>query len=399
MAKSTAILDIASDRIRLALIDTKYSNTYHYHKAIKYEGYQDGAFFDVQELFNVIASLITECQETTFTSLQEIIVGVPGEFTSVICQNVDYDLGLQRKINEKDIEVLFETGKEYISLENYSVINSSPVYYLVENRDKVINPVGRTTKVLTGLISYTLCENSFMKLFDSIAEANNVKFKYTSSILSQVVYVIPTELRDRGVVFIDLGFISTSVNYVQGDGILFSIAFSLGGGNIAADLTIVNEIPFEHSLELLKKINLNVQPLSEDEYSIFIGKESFRYSMRHVNEVAQARLEEIGMYILKAIKTSTTKIPSGVPVAITGSGIGIMVGAKEILSRIIGREVLFINASIPQLNKPSDSSLAALVMYAKSVDGRKSINSFFDRIRRSVENFKNKIKARSKSGG
>lgn len=365
MSKKSAILDITSDSIRLVLIDSKYSNSYYYNRQVPYEGYQDGAFFEVQELYNVIASLIKECEETTFIKIQEILVGVPGEFTSAVCQNVDYDLGVQRKINEKDLDVLFQTGKEYITQEKSEPINSSPIYYLIDQREKVINPIGKSARTLTGLISYILCEKSFIKLFDSIAETNNVKFRYTSALLSQVMFIIPNEVRDKGIIFIDLGYISSTVSYVQGDGIVYMISFSLGGGNVAADLTIVNEIPFDHSLELLKKINLNIQPLIEDEYHIFIAKDSFRYNMKKVNEVALARLEEIGQVINRAISICPNNIPKTVPILISGTGVCNIVGSKEILTKTIERNISYIAPNMPQMNKYSDSSIASLVLLSE----------------------------------
>ncbi|HHX49778.1 MAG TPA: hypothetical protein GX709_05275 [Clostridiales bacterium] len=362
MSKKISIIDVSSGQIRLALIDTKYSNAYLYHKALPYEGYQDGEFFDVQELFSKISSLIKECEETTFISLDEILIGVPGEFTSVVCQHVDYDLGVRRKVNDKDVAFLFETGRDSLNEENQIAISTAPIYYLLDDKEKVINPIGKNVNKLSGLISYVLCEKSFIKLFDSIAQSNGVKFNYTSSILAEVMFLIPENVRDQGVIFVDYGYISTTVNYVQGDGIVYSISFSLGSGNIAADLTIVNEIPFEHSLELLKKVNLNIKPITEDEYVIFIKKDNYAYNMRIVNEIVLARLEDIAAIMEKAINMCPSNIPQSVPVIITGAGLGTMIGIKEVFSKILNRQISFVAPSIPQLNKYSDSSLAALIL-------------------------------------
>jgi len=362
MAKKISIIDVSSGQIRLALIDTKYSNTYLYHKALPYEGYQDGEFFDVKELFSIISSLIKECEDTTFVSLDEVLIGVPGEFTSVTCQHVDYDFGVHRKVNEKDVAFLFETGRDNLNEDNMTAISTAPIYYLLDAKDRVIDPVGKSVNKLSGLISYVLCEQSFIKLFDSIAQSNGVRFRYTSSILAQVMFLIPEKVRDKGVIFIDFGYISSTVNYVQGDRIIYSISFSLGSGNVAADLTIVNEIPFEHSIELLKKINLNVRPIMEDEYVIFIGKKNYAYNMRTVNEIVLARLEDIAAVIEKAINMCPSNIPRSIPIVMTGAGLGTMVGLKEVFSKVLNRQISFVAFSIPQLNKYSDSSLASLIL-------------------------------------
>lgn len=391
MAKKISIIDISSGQIRLALIDTKYINAYLYHKSLVYEGYQDGEFFDIKELFEKICSLIKDCEDTTFVNLDEIIIGVPGEFTFVSCESVEYDLGVNRKVTEKDLDVLFETGRDSLSYKDMVAINSSPIYYSLDNNDRIINPIGVSTKKISGLISYVLCEKYFLNIFDQIAQTNGVSFKYTSSILSQLMYLIPEEVRDRGVLFLDFGCISSTLSYVQGDGIIYSISFSLGGGNVAGDLTMVNEIPFEHSLELLKKLNLNVRPITEDEYVIFIGKDNYSYSMRNVNEVALARLEEIGSVINRAISLCPSNIPLSVPLVITGEGLGTIVGIKEVFSKILNRKISFTASPIPQLNKFADASLASLIALAE-----KGIQKTSFSLRSFINRLINKFRSQSK---
>lgn len=390
--KKMAVLDIGSDAITLVLQDNKYANNFTFKESADYDGYQDGEFLDIEGLFHAVDSLIKECEVATFSNISEIMVGVPGEFTAVVCKSVSHDFGVSRKVTERDLDALYSVGNDFTEDTGYTSISASPVFFTLDDGTSTITPLGAVTSSLDCFMSYVVCERSFISLFDKIAENIGAKFTYASSVLAEVMYVVPERLRDEGVVLADVGYISSTVAFAKGDGLLHSSSFSLGGGNIAGDITMVDGIPFEHSLALLDKINLNLEPSADGVYRVSACGESAEYPIEHINEIAAARVQNIAETINVAIASSQYTIPTSATVLLTGSGLASMPGAKECISKITGRNVEILTPELMQFNKPRYASLAGLLLVqqhgtvAKSSKIAETIRKIKDKFRRNKNN-------------
>ena len=90
--KKTAVLDIQSDTITLVMQDKKFSDSFSFHDSRSYSGFQNGEFLNKDELIGAVRSLIDRCRKTTFSDPEEIMVGVPAEFTlaTVAEKEVDF---------------------------------------------------------------------------------------------------------------------------------------------------------------------------------------------------------------------------------------------------------------------------------------------------------------------
>lgn len=387
--KKQAVLDIGSDVITLAMQDNKYDNIL-FRASAEYDGYQDGEFLDAEGLYNAINSLITKFRDTTFLDLKEIIVGVPAEFTTAVCKTVESSFAEPRKITHKDINTIFEQGDTYGNHPDYLALNCSPVYYVLDNGRRTLEaPIGQITKGLSSFASYVLGERAFIEIFDAIGKALGIKFLYTSALLAELMFTVPITVRDNGIILVDSGYISTGVAYAKGDGILYSKAFSLGSGNIAADLTTYLEIPFEHAVELVKKINLNLSPSESDTYTVNTSGESVSYNMSDINELAKWRVTDIAEKIKRVIDTSTYEVPANAEILLTGGGL-ILPGVREIIETVTGHRAAYNSSdAILNLNKPNYCSLVGLLLYQRSKLPQKNKNKasgllsgikrFFDR--------------------
>ena len=358
--KKVAVLDIASDVITLVVQDSKFVDNYTFRASREYDGFYDGEFLDKEGIFKVVASLVNECEKATFTKIQDILVGVPGEFTAVTCKDVVIDLGSKRKITEKDEERFLKEGEPKGT--SFTCITASAVYFELDDGTMEYALSGQETQILKGLVSYITCENSFINLLDSVAEQLGLRFDYTSSVNAELLYVCPNNLRDEGVLLADVGYTTTSVAYGCGDGILHSLSFSLGSGHIAADLLEYLGVPYEHAYALVDKINLNIAPREDDVYCISVGSEMAYYNVKEVNAVANYHISNIAEMILKAIKRSVYPVQDDTLLLLTGSGIAHIPGAKEIVAKITGRRVEILAPDNMQLSKPKYSQVAGLLV-------------------------------------
>lgn len=360
--KKVAVLDIASDVITLVVQDRKLAENYSFRATREYDGFFEGDFLDKEGLFKVIDSLVSECEKATFSKLDRLLVGVPGEFTAVTCKFLENDFGSVRKVTERDEEYLLRKGKPVG--DSFTCINASAIYFELDDGTATVTPAGSgaVTQVLKGMVSYLTCENSFLDLLGSIGESLGLRFDYTSSVQAELLYVCPDNLRDEGVIVADVGYTTTSVAYGYGDGILHALSFSLGSGHVAADLMEYLGIPYDHAYSLLDKINLNVMAREDDTYCVSLGSEMAYYNLKKVNEVASNRVMNIAENIKKALDCSAYPVESGTVLLLTGSGIAHIPGAREMVQRIVGRPTEILVPDIQQLNKPRYSQVAGLLV-------------------------------------
>lgn len=361
-AKKMAVMDISGDVITLVVQDNKYVDNFLFKRSVGYDGYMDGEFLDVSALFKTVDGLIKDCQNDIFSTLTDVWVGVPGEFTTVVVKNVQKSLGGMRKVTQRDADLLLEENDAFKDNPNFVAINASPIYYAGDDGKRTIGPVGITTTTLTACVSYILCERSFYDLFNKMAEKIGVTFEYSSSVLAEVMFVVPDSDRDNGIILADIGYITSTVAYAKGDGILHSVAFSAGSGHIAGDLiTCMEDMPYSHAKEIVKKLNLNINPSDDDEYSVSVDGETFNYPIKEVNEISICRVQDIATRVTEAIARSRVPVRPDAPILLTGSGLATVTGAKEILENTTGRAVRIIASDIPEFNKPKYSSIAGLI--------------------------------------
>ena len=152
-------------------------------------------------------------------------------------------------------------------------LNTRIVDYTLDDKTRrFVEPRGIEAYKITGLVSYVLCERSFTSLFENIAKDLRLKeVEYVSSIWAEGMSLLSEDKRYRRQLIADVGYITSSVAVVQGDGLVSLTSFSLGGGHVASDIAMMFEAPFSAAEEVKDKIDLS---LAYDETSYYEAGEN-----------------------------------------------------------------------------------------------------------------------------
>jgi len=229
---------------------------------------------------------------------------------------------------------------------------------------KVLNPVGETTSKLNILISYILTEKSFIETISNILNDLEIyELDFIASSLSEALFLTEPEMRDNGLILIDCGYITTSVSLVKGDGILALKAFSMGGGHITGDLCQCLNLSFSQAENLKRKVVLSLDATDNDFYEVNIDGKMQPVSAKLVNEIILARLDMFSDVFNKILNSSefNTQNKPFIPILITGGGLNYLKGAKDYLSKQMGKNLEYIAPSVPQMNKPHYSGILSIL--------------------------------------
>lgn len=381
MAHETAILDFGSSKITVLIGERGVNDTINVKGfgASKYAGFGNGEWVKPEELGEAINKAITAAESNSGIKITHLYVGVPGEFTAVDCREVNVALPKRRKINDNDVLALMDAGDDFDQSVS-EVINIQPIYYNLDNDRRVLQPVGVISSKLGGVLSYITAEVRFSGFIRKIlADMGIASVEYVSSVLAESLLLFDETERDNTAVIIDVGYFTTSVAVIRGDGILSLGSFSLGGAHITGDLAEALGISFTDAENLKRKVVLSINASDNDIYEISGDNGVKTLSASLVNEIVIHRVFVIGKMVEKCLEMCKYETPDYIPYSLTGGGISYIRGAKDVLSQKLGRNVEVVTPRLPQVNKPDMSSSWGLLDMAIKNDVPVKM-SFFEKI-------------------
>lgn len=362
--RDVAVLDVGSEKLTVYIGEKTVNGIFNVKGTgeAKYDGFMGGEWLNPDGLKEAVSKALNAAMRNVSGRFKKLYVGVPGEFSTVVCKEVGFALEKTRKIKDCDLDELFKIGDSFSQNKRFVTINCSAIYYLLDGNRRLIEPRGLTSSKLRALVSYVLCERTFTEKIDSILkDLGFSEVEYISACWASAMLLFEAEQRDKSALLLDVGYITSSLMLVRGDGLLHLSSFSCGGGNIAGDLVMCMDIPYSHAEMIKQKLNLSIKPSEEDKYSLFTRNGEASYSMSDVNEIARGRVEYIAQAVQKCIAKCEYECPAYLPLYVTGGGITGIRGTREILSSVLGRPVEFIAPDVPQMNFPHLSSTLGLL--------------------------------------
>lgn len=360
---NVAVLDVGSQKITVFIGAQGINNIPHIkgEGEVLYHGFSDGEFFDTDNLREAVNTAVLAAVNDTGSKIKRIYVGVPGEFTTVVCKDCSISFDKKHRISDQDIDELYMRNDDFNS-KDYVTINHSAIYFKLDDNRRLMEPRGMSSMRLKALISYVLCERKFIDLFDRILHDLHIKeIEYVPSVWAETMYLFENEQRDKSVLLLDVGHITSSLVLARGDGLLHLSTFSMGGGHIAGDISMCMGIPYAQAETLKQYINLSLNPADDDVYKIYADNVPVAFQAVTVNDIVRERVKLIGEMVNQCISKCEYECPPYLPLYLTGGGLCHIRGAKEIIAKIVSRPVEIVAPPIPQSSRPQFSSTWSLL--------------------------------------
>lgn len=366
MAKSdVAILDFGSQKLTILIGQRDVNNTLNVRAKFcsNYEGFMDGEFIEPKNLERAISACVQGVQRVCDVKITSLTVGVPTEFCFSKCFTNTQTFLKPKSITKRDIDDLYLEAK--VDYPNFSVLNQDSVYFVLGDNVKVANPLNKVDSKISACLSFVYVKTNFVVKISNILNKLGInKVAFVSSIYAQSLYMFEADQRDHYVLLVDCGYITTSVALIRGRGILNLSSFSLGGGFISADLSKCLKISFQSAEELLRKIVLSIEPGEQDAYDIMVDGRVVPISMKVANAIVESRIEMIAQGITRCFNLWQYNFPDFIPLNLTGGGLSLIKGAKNILSKFVNKNIEITNINNMQYNTPNFSSAISVLNYA-----------------------------------
>ena len=362
--KQAAVIDIGSSKIT-AIVGERGINKTFIIKAkytYEYDGFADGEFFDEEKLKLILIDAVKKLSVVMRGKLDIVYVGVPAEFTSLIVKNSQISFPKKKRITEEDVDTLFDAAF-VVGADKNTLINRSAVVYELGDFRMLANPINSYSETLKGKLSFILCDEYFMQKVVSVIKTSGITdVECISESLSRALYLLDAESRDRISVILDVGYITSTLSVIQGDGIIYEKSFGYGGGYITAAISEKYSLDFQVAEELKRKVNLCLISGATSDYTEIEGGNYF--PTEEIKNTVLKSLDVLCEKISDAFNEFDFSLPEYVPLLITGGGISYLRGAKEHLSSRLEMPVSVLAPSVPMMDKPSESTVLSLLNLA-----------------------------------
>ena len=363
-SKSVAVLDFGSSKITVVIGNPTVNNNYNIHTIVDsdYAGFIDGEFLEPNSLKSSISQCLEKAHNSFNKKIDKIYIGVPAEFCYSVQKELSITFNKRLKIKQKHIDNLFSQAEDLEISSDHTIINKSPIMYELDTGEKTNNPIGSYTEKLKVMASFVLVENQFVLILNQIfTELGISTFEYLSTALTESLYLLEQNDREKGALLVDCGYITTSVVQCMNEGLLDLKSFSMGGGHITADLSEILKLPFSSSEQLKRKLILSLKCSPSDYYEIKLNENLIKISAKNVNDIALSRIDLIADIIQKCLNEFKFDIADNQPIYLTGGGLCYMKGIKDYLSRILNRKIFIVTPKPLAYNKPDLSSVLSLL--------------------------------------
>lgn len=385
--ESVAILDVRSYEVTFFLGLKGVNDTFVFSGSHteKYDGVSKDGFLSVESFRRAVVAAVTSVRQNYEGVIGEIYVSVPSPFLSVATKGHTLSFPSKRKISAQDVEALYESGLNGLLAKEQCIRYSNMYFSLGDNR-KYFNAqdlYGVPTTTLQGALCYYFIADEFYDTATSLL--NNLEFetvKFLPSNLAQALYLLPDKRREGYAFMLDVGFLTSSISVVYGNGIVREETFDIGVGAVLIALMQAFDVDFEQAEEILRFANVSGGGVPK-ELTWTSERGDVSLSVQAINDTIKYALDElcesVENFFDRYYREKYMTVFAVNPISVTGEGVGYIAGMAEHISKRLNRLTEVIAPDLPYYDKPSFSSrLAALNMALKDVKKRSWIQRLFN---------------------
>lgn len=336
-----------------------------------YAGFRADEWLDVEGLEEAILSARKAAEKQAGSRIRDMYVAVPGEYIQVAFNRAEVEVkGRNRLITRDDIEELIEKTGDFDMPEGYIPLHRTPVAYIIENQTRYKPPIGEKARYLSGYVSHVLASESFVEDVGSTLSSLGI------GVLGMVAgpvgtgYLVRVDNEaKRTAIVIDAGHFSTDVIVAEGDGLVFHENLPVGGSTITRDISLLLNISMDDAEMLKRKLILGIH--REDGFPDKHGLASD--DILNAQEIAETRVWDMSDQIADVLANIGINYDGQTGIYLTGGGLGLIRGTKDILGSTLGNIVKQYSHSSPLLGGPAFTSAAGSLFYALNVLQRASV--------------------------
>ena len=317
-------IDIGTSKVRVLIADFDKDGSPNILGlgSAENSGIKKGVIIHPENVYRAIDKALAEAERMSGYKTERAAVSING--VQILSTKTDGMVAVSSEkslVSDSDIDRVEEVALIGKIPENREILKFIPYYYNVDDQEGIADPfemVGTRLEVYGNAISAPKLQvESIKNIFDGLDIYSNL---HLPSVIASSQAVLTDNQKENGVVVVDLGASTTGVAIFEDGNLQFIENISLGGINITNDLAIGLKVSPEVAEEIKIKPGFAFEREEGHDIVVKYGHEHYSFNTQEIDEIIEARVEEIFEEIRRVLKKSgfENQLPGGI--VLTGGG-------------------------------------------------------------------------------
>ena len=241
------------------------------------EGVSAGKIENIEQVSRAVQEAVQEVERQMNFRITEAYAGISGEFVRC-ARHTDhvfvYDP--QNGVSRKDVDALSDRMRNVQAPDDELIMERVPQHYMVDDSQKVKNPVGAFGRKLSSTFNFILCHQTPMQRLGMALKRLGIKMLgvVPDALVTPEAVLTPDE-KEEGVAVVDLGGGVTDVTVYYGNVVRYIASIPMGASAINRDIRTMG-VPEKHVESLKQKYGSAVAELAPEDKLIRVNGRTAR---------------------------------------------------------------------------------------------------------------------------
>ena len=336
-------------------------------------GWNRGRLAEIGLIAENIQYAVRDAERMARFPVESVVAGIGGATIEAFSSRGLYEFGRPRHIEPSDLSYAVHLASR-VRLENDRfVLQMLPMDFTLDGRAGFRNPKSAVCSRLEANVHVVTCSAyEHDALVRSIHEAHlSVEETVFEPLAGAYACILPED-RTRGVALIDIGAHGTNVVVYDGDALLRAIGINIGGEHFTRDLGQMLKLGHPDAEQLKCEYGCAILGLTADSSLIELpspdGRAPREATRRHLNEILEARAEELFLHIRGEIAKAGLEQSLLEGVVLTGGG-ALLNGMADMAEAVLNCQarnglVIGVEDWPEEVDNPTWTTAAGLAMYS-----------------------------------
>ena len=239
----------------------------------KCRGIQKGKIVDEDDISLSIAKAIQDAEEEANLKIHSAYVTVPGKYITIVQNSIIKEVkDKYAGISVKDVGASIMQIKDIEVPEGKQIIDIVPECFILDNGEKVQDPVGCLSANFTLEAQIILIDKDYMKKMAAIFKKAGIELDGMVPItLAERNLVLDRNELNDNIMLLDIGAGNTEIGVFEGYKFVYTNTLPLGGDTIKRDIELCLNISEEEADKLKRQYGLALKSFIDNDNDIFLN--------------------------------------------------------------------------------------------------------------------------------
>ena len=317
-------LDVGTNNVRTVVASVTASGALNVigYAEVPNSGMRRGVVANLSGPAQAIDRALGEAERMSGHEVNSATISING--AQIVCTRTEGMIavgGMEHEITESDLARVEDVALQGRIPANQAVLKVIPLQFVLDGQGGIKDPLGMTGSRLemkANVVS-TLVP-AYENLRRTAEQANVTAERVVPSVEAAARAVLTERQRENGVAVVDIGAATTGVAVYEENDLQYIGVVPVGSNNITNDLAVLLAIDTEVAEEIKRRFATGSFGAVDAPVVIRWRGKELRFERSQIDEVVQARVEEILDLVRKELKKAgyDQRLPEGV--VLTGGG-------------------------------------------------------------------------------